>query len=837
MSQHAKARGFAAFCNAMAKRGAEADVTAALAADSKRLRHEAPTIAPRDPPPLQLDIDELLAARKSDILALKRAMSHARSSAHTRAWQLLPRHLRRRAASHNPLRLPRRLRGKAHAELRASNTHAKTRSEMRRRAPERTLRAYVRRRTALQARARRPGRRWLETHLWHAKRFRMSGEKGTSDGGAGHWGFCLAETPFQKSFRTTWRKSAYALLHDASYTAAFYVGARARRVSDATARLQLLLHLAGAAHGWEDEWTSGARLCDTVLLGRPRGLHKARATAPFLPAVAPLQVLWIPRSERHTRRTCLLLVHPAAAWDVQQALTHALDAIHAEQRRPRHVCVVAQRWNKHVALTAHALDTAPPAAVAAGVLHPDASRRAPTSLEPIEAPPLPPTSGFNVFELVGDRAAHVLHGVLQPAADAHPGQAHMLSRVLQHGSAPLPKWLPSGTVLSCRVEDPRLHFPPRNASSSTESDTPVAWVQDGRPTHTDAAFFEHRAPPSYTQSQIDRRRAMGGHAAAPTPLDTLPILLIPRTLQAAPGARDLAVYTLLVPRGWGAAFWTSLVHTGALVLGQAQYRTLHLNLGRAQFPHDWISHPDHQRTSDAEAHKLRAAWEARPPAKRVPLQPNACAHPFGGAALWTTLAEQAGTPGTPAIVPSSGDMRTAGGPAPHMRTTTVWARRQYEGGLLRTHVPAPVPAGLAPFVLVLLTACGRGAFAAPATVHLPPADSVPQWRHALSPPTSQRDEAHRQLQVWEHTELAAHTAVGAVTSGDYALATGHGRALAAITWDAWLELERRERAMPLPERAWGRHKRNRVPLERLVLVSPAWRGVPRFASARRVPTM
>ncbi|WFD19028.1 ribonuclease P [Malassezia caprae] len=818
----------------MAKRGAEADGAETLA-DSKRQRHEAYAITPRDPPPPQLDLDELLAARKSEILALQRAMSQARSSAHTRAWQLLPRHLRRRAASHNPLRLPRRLRGKAHAELRASNTHAKTRSEMRRRAPERTLRAYIRRRAALQARAGRPGRRWLETHLWHAKRFRMSGEKGASDGGAGHWGFCLAETPFQKSFRTTWRKSAYALLHDASYTAAFYVGARARRVTDATARLQLLLHLAGVAHGWEDEWTSGARLCETVLLDRPRGMHKARASAPFLPALAPLRVLWLPRAERHTRRACLLLVHPAAAWDVQQSLTHALDAIHAEQRRPRHVCIVPQRWNKHVALTAHALDMAPPASIAAGVLHTDTTCRAPTTLEPVDAPPLPPTTGFNVFELVGDRAAHVLRGVLQPAADADRDQAHMLSRVLQHSTAPLPPWLPSGTVLSCRVDDPRLHFPPKNAAPSAASGDDVAWVQDGRPSYTDAAFFEHRARPSYTQSQIDRRRAMGGDAAALTSLDTLPVVLIARTLQAAPGARDLAAYTLLVPRGWGAAFWMSLVHTGALVLGQAQYRTLHLNMGRAQFPHDWISHPAHMRASEAEAHTLRAAWEARPPAKRVPLRPSVCAHPFGGPALWTTLAEQAGTPGTPVLVPS-GEAQPSGAPVP-MRATALWARRQYEGGLLRSRVRAPVPAGLAPFVLVLLTACGRGAFAAPATVHLPPADTVPQWRHALCPPTSQRDEARRQLQGWEHTELAAHTAIGAVTSGDYALATGHGRALAAITWDAWLELERREAAMPLPERTWGRQKRNRVPLERLVLVSPAWRGVPRFASVQRVPTM
>ena len=170
-----------------------ADGPSSVPGDAKRARHaHAMVVVPPRPISTHLDIDELIAARKSDILALHRAMNQARAATNTRAWQLLPRHLRRRAASHNVLRLPRRLRNKARAELRASNTAAMTRSEMRRRMPERTLHAYVRRRASLKARAARAGRRWLETHLWHAKRFRMSGEKGTSDGGAGRFGFCLA---------------------------------------------------------------------------------------------------------------------------------------------------------------------------------------------------------------------------------------------------------------------------------------------------------------------------------------------------------------------------------------------------------------------------------------------------------------------------------------------------------------------------------------------------------------------------------------------------------------------------------------------------------------------
>lgn len=42
-----------------------------------------------------------------------------RSAASTRAWQTLPRHLRRRAASHDVRRVPVRLREKARLEVRS----------------------------------------------------------------------------------------------------------------------------------------------------------------------------------------------------------------------------------------------------------------------------------------------------------------------------------------------------------------------------------------------------------------------------------------------------------------------------------------------------------------------------------------------------------------------------------------------------------------------------------------------------------------------------------------------------------------------------------------------
>ncbi|KAL4402597.1 tRNA 5'-leader removal protein [Malassezia pachydermatis] len=837
----------------MAKRVAEANEVPLSVQEGKRLRRSSPVgITPANAIPPQWDVDEIVAARKAEILALHRAMKQARSATNTRAWQLLPRHLRRRAASHNVLRLPRRLRAKARAELRASNTDAKTRSAMRKRDPERTLRGYIRRRAALQARAARPGRRWLETHLWHAKRFRMTGDKGKgiSDGGEGRWGFCLAETPHQKSERTLWRKTSYALVHDHSYTSIVRITATAHRVSDATSRLQLFLYLAGIEKGWQPDWTTGAQRCDTVLLDRPRRGEKktrTRATTPFLAAIAPVQVWWTPHDQRHPRRDVHVFVHPAAVVDVKQALAHALDALPLASA---HTWPIAQRWTKHVNIQAQVLESAPPPSLAAGMLHSDQHTRAPRTL--LEMQDVPRHAGWNVFEVLGDRAAHILGGVLHVAPQAQAHQAEMLRRVLYQDAAhALPSaWLPPGTALSCDIIDPRLTYPPKNTTCGTSVPMEAPWVRDARPVYADARFCSYTSLPRCTQAAIDQRRAQ--HRTEPASYDTCPILLFQRTWSAAPGSAPLHGYTLLVPRGWGAAVWRSLVHTGAHVVGQAQWRALHLHLGHPLFPDDWIGHAASLAAQDQAATRLHAHWAARPPAKRVPLVLDVCAHPFGGAALWQALAQGAGFVGRPVLVPCVDEAATqrmdqARCTSPIQRPSTVttskactlWTREAYEHGLARRSaaIHAPLPRCYAPFVLVLLTACRRGAWDAYATMHMLPLDAEAAWRQALDPPRAQKQEARVQLQTLESsTHVTASSAVGAVTRGDYALSTGHGRAIAVMTWTAWLELERRERQKAPPSSTWGRHKRNRVPLERLVLVRNAMGGPVRAASVSRLPT-
>jgi ribonuclease P/MRP protein subunit POP1 len=65
----------------------------------------------------ELDVDKFVKAREYEIRALEEGMSRSKLSANKRAFQQVPKELRRRTASHNVKRVPKRLRRKAKREV------------------------------------------------------------------------------------------------------------------------------------------------------------------------------------------------------------------------------------------------------------------------------------------------------------------------------------------------------------------------------------------------------------------------------------------------------------------------------------------------------------------------------------------------------------------------------------------------------------------------------------------------------------------------------------------------------------------------------------------------
>ncbi|CAN8001333.1 unnamed protein product [Ixodes hexagonus] len=144
--------------------------------------------------PREVQLIRLLGSRADEIESLVQEVARKHPKLIS---QQVPRHMRRRAVSHDKRRLPKRLKDKLTNE--PDPPKGKRPSRKHRRRPRNLLAEYARRQ-----------RRhvWLETHIWHAKRFKM----------ADLWGYRVPLHPCDKGIRAAYRGSAHhVLLHDLSY--------------------------------------------------------------------------------------------------------------------------------------------------------------------------------------------------------------------------------------------------------------------------------------------------------------------------------------------------------------------------------------------------------------------------------------------------------------------------------------------------------------------------------------------------------------------------------------------------------------------------------------------
>lgn len=147
-----------------------------------------------------LNTEAILSARKDEIICFEQAI--ASSNKKTSISQRLPTHMRRRAMCHSAKRMPRYLRDAYQKQLeknKAGKKQSKCPRRKFRRRPNNLLTEYNRRQNKFV---------WLETHIWHAKRFKMVSK----------WGYKLAENAYSKVFRASYRAFSYhCLVQDISY--------------------------------------------------------------------------------------------------------------------------------------------------------------------------------------------------------------------------------------------------------------------------------------------------------------------------------------------------------------------------------------------------------------------------------------------------------------------------------------------------------------------------------------------------------------------------------------------------------------------------------------------
>ncbi|KAJ4491245.1 NUC188 domain-containing protein [Lentinula edodes] len=532
--------------------------------------------------PGAIDVEKFAEARSFEINAMKTAIETASSASTTRAWQVLPRHLRRRAASHNPRRVPLRLRDKARSEMdpmrRKVLGRAMPKLGKERRLPKEVI--FMNRQH---------DKRWLETHIWHAKRMKMENM----------WGYRLAVTPTEKAFRPSHRASIHgSILHDSSYLSLIEMTGPEATLK---AILEMCCDTQDVSPGAQ-RYTSGARVCKTHIYAPnryPLGL------------ICPITVMWKSRpsiiskpleeaskSKKGKGKDKQKEVPPEAGDNMRVLWIYFHPSMYDE-------VFSALRTS-----TSQTLE----AAGSQGVI---------VDVELIDI-----RGEVGIFEIMGPKSNQVLRGSLSPvmaqASDDFKKFWASLGNIQSCGS------VPRGMIIGFLVNDPRLRFPPKNAKVQLPVGNSVSSSIGVFPSAALAAcnVWEQNIRnqiknPRYQTKDINARRAQNLIPGTPlNPLrqdDRIPVMLIQTSYQhsASNDTESIEGWTFIFPAGWSMAFFQQLTYTGTRVAGQRERQTQAFEAGTAYFPSDYPSTSAYKTHISARAEKEKAKWARTPAAKRV----------------------------------------------------------------------------------------------------------------------------------------------------------------------------------------------------------------------------
>ena len=563
-----------------------------------------------------------------------------------RVHQTLPRHMRRRAMSHNAKRLPVRLRQAAERDIIETGSHTtsekRKRSRRHRRRPGNIAEEYESRSEACT---------WLETHIWHAKRMHI----------VDMWGWRLPRTPCDKSARATHRAtSTDCTIRDRSYNGCIEIsamlgGSGGGGEAEAAGRLVAFLskfmqHMEAVPQASNVEHTRGFYATRTAAAGGAGGGGGGGGAAAadrggecFVGTVA---VMWRCAGiggggaaggggsavANGPGATVWVWVHASSYDSILSILMQA--AVDGDGDGDEGGAIgVTGRKNQLVRFeltgpTCHAVlqSVLTPAQGAAG------------AAAGTDAP------GDGAATVAATTAVATAADAAAAAAAQQQQQAQLWRALLPLGSAAS---LSPSVMLGLTVTDPRLLSPSqtkprtgpaaRAARNAAHHNDPadltklmVEWPADA----ARSAVWSEDVRASLLAAQQSTKDINVRREALLIPGDSLPVqdndAQIPILLVQRPGVARAAAPTagsggstadrgctlgygggwdLVVPSGWAMAFWLPLVLAGARAIGIDEYRATALEMGVLTEPYDnpdTMSHADHAATTAADAEAFHA---------------------------------------------------------------------------------------------------------------------------------------------------------------------------------------------------------------------------------------
>ncbi|KAG9258662.1 ribonucleases P/MRP protein subunit POP1-domain-containing protein [Emericellopsis atlantica] len=571
----------------------------------------------------ELNLQPFVAAHEFEIRALEQSMAISKTQGATRAFQKVPRGLRRRAASHNPKRVPKRLRARAQKEKAEDNTplvtarrrkpttttarirmetakklrtlafRKKTFREKRARAagaraetlpdkakqPQRARRPKIRRnalneppRPRGRFRKRQKNKIWLPTHMWHAKRARMMSPKEPL------WRFAMPLRPNEKIYRPTHRMQGDrgAVVWDMSYMSTIGLYGH-------PAGMERVLKRIGVTHDscWNDKgkkWRAGTRSWSGMLSRETKQGRRQSCPATIFWNPAPADRVAV-EDLKKDRRQVFLRVHPASFSELFNELL---------------------RWCK--------------------------SETPQLYIEDLR---------FEIgsIELTGPASTEVLHSVLTPYPVAGEPKSKHAELFASLKGLTNPAALPQNVILGFSIQDPRLRYPPRKQSPAQgeAADMKLLETVSGWPAETALKPYalldreaRHEASQLPTQGLVNRRRSKitPGSFLKPSPIDpAIPIVLL--ASRSGSSTQAQGKWTLLAPWKCIQPIWYSIVHcplsTGGnpRFAGLEQTRQVAFERGLPWFPADFPT-TDAGVAWELDQRAVRTLkWSRRPKSKRT----------------------------------------------------------------------------------------------------------------------------------------------------------------------------------------------------------------------------
>ncbi|KAK7974127.1 hypothetical protein PG989_015975 [Apiospora arundinis] len=564
----------------------------------------------------ELDVQAFINARGFEIKALDESMRRTATSQTSRAFQKVPFSLRRRAAAHNHKRVPKRLQKRAKKEMVTDNTPtvsartrkpASSRARLRAETAKRLGKLVERKRKKslskkgnvdpeiVQVRAARPKIRrntlnsplvtekkfkkrqvdktWLPTHLWLAKRARMTTPKEPL------WRFAIPLTPNAKVYRTThrahWEKGAIAW--DMSYMSTISLCGITRCVEQVLRALGLTEEWLWNDKPKGQDWRSGTSHWNTTLVRR-KGTDSR--------IIGPTTIIWDPEenndpaTEATRSRRLFIRIHPSAFLETFNELLRLTKG------------VTPKPYVEDLRYEIGSID----------VTGPNATEALSTVLK----------SYYGKPELKEAHAAKFesLAGRVEPAS------------------------LPTGSLLAFSIMDPRLQHPPRRLATSKENghglETVAKWYQMYQSSKSFALFdrdLRYKASRLPSLKSLNKRRGKGvpGALLEPTQVDPkIPILLlshrppVTQTRSEGPGT-----WTIMLPWKCVLPVWYSLMHcplsTGGNVMfgGLNELRQLAFEQRVPWFPGDILGSDAGMAWELQQRKERKSAWDRMPKGKRV----------------------------------------------------------------------------------------------------------------------------------------------------------------------------------------------------------------------------